>query len=155
MFGRKPRGPFDEIDRMMRNFEKMFRFSFDDEQYIDEDEVEEEEGEKPAKIRVPNSDIWETDKEVIATIEIPGVNKEDIDLEVNGRTLEVRVMNKREDKKERGVEQSYRKNYGFYRKLALPCEVRKENIKATYNNGILEVRMEKVSPSVSKKIKVE
>ncbi|HCY00646.1 MAG TPA: Hsp20/alpha crystallin family protein, partial [Bacteroidales bacterium] len=72
------------------------------------------------------------DDKVHVTVELPGVRKEDIDLEVTDSTLTVSVDT--ESKK-------------FAKSVALPCDVKSDTAKAEYNNGILEVVMESKSSS--------
>ena len=105
--------------------------------------------------REPMHDVIETDNEVIVTVEIPGVKKEDIDINVSSRSIEIKAEHKEEEKKE-GEEYTYMKEYkGFYKVIPLPVEVNTEKVKATYNNGVLEVRLEKKHKEEKKKVKVE
>lgn len=74
--------------------------------------------------REPLTDIIEGDDEVSTTFELPGVEKEDIDLHVTETTLEIKVNT------------SQRK---YYKLLNLPCEVLPKTTRATYKNGILDI----------------
>ncbi len=74
--------------------------------------------------REPLTDIIESDKDVSITVEVPGVEKQDIDLNVTENTLEIFVNN---------TERKYHKV------IDLPCNVLPETSKATYKNGILDV----------------
>ena len=69
---------------------------------------------------------------VRAVAEIPGVAKEDISLRCTGNMLSIKV------------DTPGRK---FEKDLALPCEVDVDSAKAEYNNGLLEVTLNKVSPT--------
>ena len=91
--------------------------------------------------REPLVDIQETDKQIIVTAEIPGVSKEDIDLEVTADTLIINVENK--DRR-------------YYKEVTLPAEVNTDDSEATFNNGVLSVTLNKLKPKKrGKKIKVE
>ena len=84
--------------------------------------------------REPLTDIIEGDDDVAVTVEIPGVEKEDIDLNVTKENIEIRV------------DTSQRK---YHKNLDLPCDVLPKTTKATYKNGILDVvikRSEKKKP---------
>ena len=81
----------------------------------------------PAGTREPFTDVTKEDDRVHVTVELPGVRKEDIDLEVTDSTLTVSVDT--ESKK-------------FSKSVALPCDVKSETARAEYNNGILEVVMD-------------
>ena len=72
----------------------------------------------------PLADIIEGDEEVTVTVEIPGVENKDIDLNVNEDTLEITVSNPRRK---------------YHKLLDLPCDVKPKTMKATYKNGILDV----------------
>jgi len=93
--------------------------------------------------REPLTDIIEGDNDVAVTVEIPGVEKEDIDLNVNRDTLEITV------------DASNRK---YHKTLELPCDVIPNTTKATYKNGILDIvikRKEKKKPGDSYKVNIE
>lgn len=76
----------------------------------------------------PLTDIIEGDDEVAVTVELPGVEKEDIDLVVTSDNLEIRVDEPRRR---------------YHKVVDLPCEVKPGSTKATYKNGILDVVLEK------------
>ena len=78
------------------------------------------------------TDVTEEDAVVRAVAEIPGVAKEDISLRCTGNMLSIKV------------DTPGRK---FEKDLALPCEVDIDSAKAEYNNGLLEVTLNKVSPT--------
>ncbi len=85
-----------------------------------------------ADVREPFTDVSEEDSVVRAVAEIPGVAKEDISLRCTTSRLEI------------SVDTPSRK---FAKVLALPCEVDENSAKAEYNNGLLEVTIDKASPS--------
>ena len=74
--------------------------------------------------REPITDIIEGDNDVAITVEIPGVNKEDIDLKVKRDYLEIKVNNP---------------NRKYHKRLDLPCDVQPKTTKATYKNGVLDI----------------
>ena len=91
--------------------------------------------------REPLVDVMEEDDEVVVIAELPGVEKEDIDLRCTGRELTI------------SVDTEKRK---YYKHLELPCEVDPKSAKASYKNGILEVRLKKVRPErKGERIKIE
>ncbi len=152
MVFRRRRSFFDEFfDELERVFEDFMREPFVREPFKRRYVVEEETG-----YREPLSDVWEKEDEVIAVIELPGVDKEDIDLNVTPKTLEVRAEKKEEKKeKEKGTYFEERAYKGYYLTLSLPAEVDPNEVKATYKNGVLEVRMKKAKQEEKKKIKIE
>lgn len=92
-------------------------------------------------IREPLVDVIEEDKTLSITAEVPGVSKEDIDLEITEDTVTIKV-----EKEERK----------YYKEVALPCEVDASSAKASYQNGVLDIELKKAkAKKKGKKIKVE
>lgn len=93
--------------------------------------------------REPLTDIIEGDTDVAVTVEIPGVEREDIDLNVTQENIEINVDNS--DRK-------------YHKTLELPCDVIPKTTKATYKNGILDVsikRKEKKKPGEGYHVNIE
>ncbi|WP_202319091.1 archaeal heat shock protein Hsp20 [Archaeoglobus neptunius] len=91
--------------------------------------------------RKPLVDVIETDNEVQVIAEMPGVNKEDIELNATERSLEIRAEGE---------------NRKYYETVELPVEVEPDSAKARYNNGVLEVILRKKTPKKGgKRIKIE
>ncbi|MBE0520986.1 MAG: Hsp20/alpha crystallin family protein [Candidatus Methanoperedenaceae archaeon] len=106
--------------------------------------------------RQPFIDVVETDNEVIATAEMPGLEKEDINLNISEDRLEISAETKHEEKKEeKGYVYREISRGSYYRAISLPSSVDPDNSKATYNNGVLEVKMPKTEIKKKKPIKVE
>lgn len=104
--------------------------------------------------RQPLSDLKETDNELIASIEIPGVDKKDIQLQITANNLEVKVEKKQEMKVEKkGYLRAERSYKGFYRSMSLPSRIIPEQAKASYKDGILEVVMPKAEKKKIEKAK--
>ena len=91
----------------------------------------------------PLTDIIEADNDVSITVELPGVERDDIDLNVTDNALEIKVDT---------PQRKYQKT------LDLPCDVKPKTTKATYKNGILDVvinRKEKKKDGTGYKINIE
>lgn len=97
----------------------------------------------------PKVDIAETKESFELSVQLPGVNKEDIKIELEGNLLSIsgeRKFNKEEsDKTWRKVESYYG---AFSRSFTLPDNVDKENIKAQSKDGILIITIPKKQPEV-------
>lgn len=103
--------------------------------------------------RRPFIDVVETDKEVIATADMPGLDKGDIKINLTDDRLEISAeIKKEEEKKEKGYIYKERRSGSFYRAISLPSSVDPNNVKAAYNNGVLEIKMPKTE--IKKKIPV-
>ena len=92
--------------------------------------------------REPLTDLIEHDDHFTVTMELPGVEKKDINLETTDDELEV------------SVDTPLRK---YYKKLHLPCEIDSGTISASFNNGVLDVNIKQLKPKSKKgkKIKIE
>ncbi|MEM2174910.1 MAG: archaeal heat shock protein Hsp20 [Candidatus Micrarchaeia archaeon] len=87
-----------------------------------------EEKVKLSEEREPFVDVIEEKKNLKIIAELPGVEKEDIDLTTTENGIEIKV-----DTPERK----------YYKKLKLPCEIKPETAKANYKNGVLEIVVER------------
>ncbi len=107
----------------------------------------------PSDYRKPLADIYETDKEFVSVMEMPGVSKEDIRINLTEDAIEVKVekkAEKKEEDKKKGIYRMERRYAGFYRCLGLPKNVEADKISASYKDGVLELRMPKAEPKDSK-----
>jgi HSP20 family protein len=103
----------------------------------------------------PPVDIYEDDQKLVLKLEVPGVKEDDLDIQVEGRTLTVRGERKfsSEEKQENFHRVEHR--YGtFARSFTLPNSVDAENVKATYNAGLLELSLAKKAEAKPRQIKI-
>lgn len=105
---------------------------------------------------VPAVDISETDEGFIVTADVPGITSEDIKITVSNNVLTLRgeKKNVREESKENfhRVERVYG---SFERTFSLPSSVDSDNIRASYRNGVLEVKLPKSKEAKPQEIKIE
>ena len=104
----------------------------------------------------PLADIKETDDEVVVTVDLPGMDKGDVEISVAEDLLEIRAERKTETE-EKG-EEFYRKERSFARferSLKLPAEVKAEEARASLKDGVLTVHLPKVEVTTRKKVKIE
>ena len=157
-FGRRRRSIFDIFDEIMREFEEEFAelerefarmvreggvevrgpyvYGFrvtigpDGRPVVEEFGNIKREAGRPriTEEREPLVDVFEDDKNVIVVAELPGVEKDKIKLKVVDDKLVIRASNE------------HRK---YYKEVELPTRVKPESAKATYKNGVLEVKLEK------------
>jgi len=99
----------------------------------------------------PLIDVKEGDKEITVHAEVPGLNKEDIHVEVKNNVLTVSGERKWEKKEENEKVHRVERSYGkFSRSLALPEGVDEKSIKAAFNNGVLELSIPKPEQKVTR-----
>jgi HSP20 family protein len=99
----------------------------------------------------PRVDVYQTEKEVVVKAEIPGVSKEDLNLYIDENSMRLSGQTKREN--EFKDENAYRteRYYGsFSRTISFPVEVKSEEARAEYKDGILSVTVPKQEPSKAK-----
>ncbi len=147
---------FDEIKRMHEEMDKMFQNVFGYTRPLIES------GKKSiAKYTgtiIPSVDVKETDKTIVCNIEIPGVEKENIDLNITKDSIEIRAKKKVEKELKQEKAYSYQASeQQFYRRVPLSTKVEADKAKASYKNGILRVEVPKIKRIGSKKkeIKIE
>ncbi len=107
-------------------------------------------------IRTPRMDIYETNGEVVAEVELPGVDPKNIEVEVKENHLKIEA--KAEEKKEEKGKGYYRKEMGaryFKRITPLPVEVIGEKAEAEYSDGILKVTIPKAKTKKEKEKKIK
>ena len=114
-----------------------------------------EEGELPAKVWAPRMDMSETDKEFVIRLDLPGITKADVRVEVEDHDLTIRGE-RRESKREESenfirVERSFG---SFYRSITLPKAARTDDVGAEFKNGELIVRIPKAEDTARRTIKI-
>jgi HSP20 family protein len=95
-----------------------------------------------------NVDLEDRSDEFVLTAELPGFDKGDIDVRVTDRTLRLEAEHEEESTEETDGEyiRRERRQTSVARSIPLPGAVETDDIEATYNNGILTVRMPKSDP---------
>ena len=104
----------------------------------------------------PSVDIQDTGDKIMVTADVPGVEKEDITVNIHGDILEISAEKKKEteEKGENYIrkERSFSK---FYRRISLPTEVDPDKVEATLKDGVLHIEMGKTALTAIKKIEVK
>lgn len=145
--------PAKEIESMRRDMERIFNGFFDP---------------FPARrqvrwpaiaergVNVPGIEMYDRKGEIVARVELPGVDKKDIDLKIDKDTLTIKGESKKgEEVKEEDYYLSELTYGSFSRTIGLPAEVDSEKAKATFKDGILEIVMPKREEAKAKEIKIE
>jgi HSP20 family protein len=104
---------------------------------------------------LPAVDVWETDKELVLSFDLPGIPEDKIAVELDDNVLT--VSGERERTQERSEDRFYRyeRRFGqFSRSVTLPTGVKEDDIKADYTDGVLEVRVPKPEEPKPKRIQI-
>ena len=150
-------GIWRDLDREMRELRRRLRRAFE------EASRALERGLGPIEVRIgpeelmrPLIDVYETPDEVVVVAELPGVRKEDINVNVIDSELEIRAEIKREEEvKEEAYYRRERYYKGFFRRIRLPTAVQAEKARAKYENGVLTIRLPKIAIEKRKRIEIE
>ena len=104
----------------------------------------------------PAVDIYETDKAIVLKVELPGLSKDDINIEIKDDNLILRGERKfekdiREENYHR-IERSYGK---FSRSFSLPGSIDRNKVDATFKDGVLEITIPKAEETKPKQIEIK
>ena len=137
--------PFDEIRRTQDRLNQLF------EEYMP---VEEWAG---GKVYSPVIDIMEEDDKLVVTTDLPGINKEDVEINLKEDMLEISAKTgKEKEAEEEGYLRREREYTRFYRAIRLPAGVKEEGSTAKMENGVLTISLPKAKiEEPKKKIEIE
>ena len=108
------------------------------------------------EVRPPIVDVFEEKDDIVVKAELPGIEKENIEVNLGDHTLTIKGEKKKEEEvKEENYYRAERSYGSFLRTLDLPKDVHADKVKASFNNGILEVRIPKTEEAKAKEIKVK
>ncbi|WP_237389595.1 Hsp20/alpha crystallin family protein [Bacillus sp. USDA818B3_A] len=96
-------------------------------------------------------DTVETAKEYIISAELPGIKKEQIQLNINGNYLTISIENKELETEENELTHVYRRKYikqQASRTLSFPHAVNEKLVKASYRDGLLQIRIPRESGKI-------
>ena len=110
---------------------------------------------------MPSIDVSETEKEIEVRVDLPGLERQDVDISLENDFLTIRgekkIETKPDDKDEK--EKTYHvaeRSYGvFYRVLQLPPGIDPSKVQATMSKGVLTVRIPKPTQSATAKIEIQ
>jgi len=103
----------------------------------------------------PAVDIYEDEHSVQLKLEVPGVEEKDLDVKVENNTLTVSGERKFEkEEKEENFHRIERRYGSFSRSFTLPNTLNTEDVQATYENGVLKIKLAKRAEAKPKQIKV-
>lgn len=100
-------------------------------------------------------DVQESEAAYFLSFDVPGINKEDIKIEVQGDMLTVSGERKRVNHEDRHASVSER-SYGFFsRTFTLPEAVDSAKIEASFENGVLEIAVPKAEAEKARRIEIQ
>ena len=109
-----------------------------------------------ALVVLPNTNIYEQDENIVLSIEIPGADKDSLDVNLEGNILMISAKKKKEE-----IPRQYqtlfqeRQIVEYRRTFEINAEIDKENIDAEYENGILKITLFRVEKTQPKRIEIK
>ncbi|MFB6130691.1 MAG: archaeal heat shock protein Hsp14 [Salinigranum sp.] len=132
------KNPFREIERMIEQMSRQF------------EESTRQFEESPIQLGAGGSmnvDLEARDDEYVVTADLPGFDKDDIDVEIADTRLRIRAEHEEESERD---EENYirreRSNRSMSRSISLPEPVTEDEVSATYRNGVLTVTLPRAEP---------
>ena len=116
---------------------------------------------------MPSIDVTETDKEIEVTVDLPGLERKDVDISLENDVLTIRgekkIETKPDEKVGEGDKDSKEKTYHvaeriygvFYRVIQLPPGIDPSKVQATMSKGVLKITIPKPARSSAAKIEVK
>lgn len=142
--GRRGLSPFPEMFELHRSLDQLFN-----------DPVFGALGQTPAAWQPP-VDIFESDEEIVVKMELPEVRKEDVEVNLEDRTLTIRGERKLEFEDRRDGYHRVERSYGqFARSFTVPPNIDRERLRAQYKDGVLRISLPKVEEAKPRQIAVE
>jgi HSP20 family protein len=161
--------PVDELRRLQKRMNRLMEdlgLSELESRYIDEmqrlqkrmSEMMEEAETIPMEgnIFMPLADVKETEEAIVVTMDLPGVEKQDVDISISDDELRVVAEKKAETEvSEKDYHKRERTYKRFERMVKLPVAVKMEEAKARLENGVLEITLPKEVVTARKRISIE
>jgi len=148
-----PRRSFLGLERSENNFERMMDDFFNRRMRSWWPERWSGEG---TEFRAPAVDLFEDKDDIVVKAELPGIEKNDIDVNLTDHTLTIRAEKKKQNEiKEEHYYRSERSYGSFTRTLELPAGVQRDKVTANYNNGVLEIRLPKTAEAKTRETRVK
>lgn len=105
---------------------------------------------------MPSMDVVETEDRIVATLELPGIEPEDVEVSVEDSTLTVSGSREFSDEvKEENVHRLERRYGSFTRSIRLPQTVDTDGVEASFDKGVLTIEVPKVEQAKPRKIQVK
>ncbi len=143
--------PFDEMDQLFEDFFPRGWMQSMRRQWPEWVELG-----APFDGRTPKVDVVEQDEAVVVRAELPGVDKENLDISLTEDSVTISATTKQESEEEKGDYHRREISQGsFSRTVALPAAVQGDQANANFKDGILELTLPKAAPAKRHNVKVE
>lgn len=104
----------------------------------------------------PAVDIYETENEIVMKVELPGLSKENVNIELKDNILTIKGERKIEEEVKKENYHRIERSYGYFqRSFSLPSIVQQDKVKASFKDGILDIKLPKAEKAKPAQIKIE
>jgi len=136
--------PFQEIETLQRDMNRLF------------DRLGSIDGEGARTAFVPAAELQETPDTIHLSLEIPGMDAKDLDIQVAANSVSISGERREESKSEEAGMMRTEFRYGrFQRVIPLPTRIQNTNVQANYKDGILKLALPKAEEEKNKVVKVD
>lgn len=110
----------------------------------------------PFDEKAPRVDLLDRNHELVLRAELPGVNKDDLEITMGDHFVTIKAQRHQEQKQEDEKFYRYEMSHGTYqRTLTLPVAVDDSKAKATFENGLLELSLPKADQPATRTVHIE
>ena len=128
--------PFQELDSMERRMRRAFEvLGF-------------------APVLLPAADVYETGDEFVVELEVPGYEEKELGIEVFDHVVSVKGERTDEQETDKAFHLRERFERQFQRRFELPADADTKHVRATFENGVLELRAPKLAGSKPTKVEI-
>ena len=104
---------------------------------------------------MPDVDITEKNGDIVVKAELPGMKRDEVEIEIEGNVLTLKGEKKEETEEKEKEHYLYECSYGaFQRSFTLPTTVKEDQVKAEFSEGVLRITLPKSGEPRGKKIEI-
>lgn len=112
-------------------------------------------GNEATRVWAPAVDVAENEREIVLHAELPGMKKEEIDIQLTGDTLTLRGERKRESSTRNEHYHRLERQYGAWQRIfQIETPVDAQSVEASYENGVLTIRLPKQAAAQPRQIEI-
>lgn len=104
----------------------------------------------------PAVDVYETNNEIVMKVELPGLQKDNVSIELKDNILTIKGERKFEEEVKKEDYHRIERSYGYFqRSFSLPSTIQQDKVKANFKDGILDIKLPKAEKAKPTQIEIE
>lgn len=140
--------PRHDVRQLQREFDRLFESFFPTRSTNGDEALE-------SAVWAPRADLAETEDAYFINLELPGLQKDDVEINIHDGTLSISGERRHEETKEDRTFVRVERSYGrFYRAFSLPQTINTQDIEATFGDGVLNIRVPKAEELKPRRIDI-